>query len=128
MLPCEKCLSNATQCQAAVLSWSLETWRCVYSIGWRWAFEVAQVVHPRTQKIVGMDERVIVIHLPVVRTGPSLLVASACLLFSHRNTQSGEQGEEDFQVKVSSLRWSELSEVIASRRHATPSLLCNRCQ
>lgn len=43
-------------------------------------------------------------------------------------TQTGERGEEDFQVKVGSLRWSELSEVIASRRHATPSLLCNRCQ
>lgn len=35
----------------------------MFSIGWRWAFEVAQVVHPRSQESVGLDEWEIVIRL-----------------------------------------------------------------
>lgn len=98
--------------------------------GWHWAFAVLRIQSSKTYEDTDLDQKGIVFHLPV-QTGPSLIVASFCLLPSHRNTQAGEGDAEDlcspnFQVKVGSLRWSELAEVIASPRHVIWGLLRNQ--
>lgn len=82
---------KATPCQVAILARSLETWRYVQhrvALG----FCGSKIQSSKTHEDVGLGQRGIVFHLPAVQTGPSLLVASFCLLSSHRNTEAGGGG------------------------------------
>lgn len=138
MLPSEKCLSRATQGDtvpggSSVLDFGdLEVYVQHRAARGFCGSEdtVAHAVHPQVSRECRFGWEGIVIHLPVVRTGPSLLAASfkpsLPPLLPRELTSRGGRGEEDFQVKVGALRWSELSKVIAFWRHVTPGLLCKQ--